>query len=455
VTNWFVHRIRAFGSRTAICFGNDKTPYSRLYDLIEEYYEQLREKLHRGSVTAIVSDYTPHSIALFFTLIENKNIIVPVFTSNQSEIQERIDESHADNVIYFSAEGISISKTGEQRKHPLIKKLQEANSSGLVLFTSGSTGKPKAMLHDLDNLLLSYKRNYTKDINTLIFLTIDHIGGVDTLLRQISIGGAVTIPEQRTPEHICALIEKFKVDVLPVSPTFLNLLFLSEAYKNFDLSSLRIIGYGAEPIGELLLKRLNQEFPGVRIQQKFGTSETNAIKVESFSPDSTFMKITDPNIEYRVVNNELWLKSRTRIVGYLNKDTDEEDFTEDGWFRTGDLIEVMTPSSSGSGDYFRIIGRVREIINVGGQKVLPAEVETILMQMPEVVDCTVYGSPNAITGQTVAADVVLKVKGDDREIKKQIRKFCAGKLDAYKIPTRINIVEKTNYGERFKKIRIK
>jgi acyl-coenzyme A synthetase/AMP-(fatty) acid ligase len=126
-----------------------------------------------------------------------------------------------------------------------------------------------------------------------------------------------------------------------------------------------------------------------------------------------------------------------------------ESFTQDGWFKTGDYVEVM------ENGYFRITGRVKEIINVGGQKVLPSEVESVIMQIPQVADCMVYAQSNAITGQVAAADIVIKEGNNDPGIKKLIRKFCSQRLDLYKVPAKINIVDRTNYTERFKKIRRK
>jgi acyl-coenzyme A synthetase/AMP-(fatty) acid ligase len=77
----------------------------------------------------------------------------------------------------------------------------------------------------------------------------------------------------------------------------------------------------------------------------------------------------------------------------------------------------------------------------------------IVLEIPEIEDVMVYGEANIITGQTVVCDVVLKYELTQNEIKKIVRKFCKDKLDAYKIPTKVNVVDKTNFGDRFKKIR--
>jgi acyl-CoA synthetase (AMP-forming)/AMP-acid ligase II len=210
---------------------------------------------------------------------------------------------------------------------------------------------------------------------------------------------------------------------------------------------LKIIAFGAEPMPESLLLRLRKIFPDLELQQKFGTSETNAIKVTSRSNDSLFMKFDDPNLEHKVIDGELWLKSKTQVLGYLNASM--ESFTEDGWFKTGDLVET---SADG---YFRIIGRNKEVINVGGEKVLPSEVESVLLEMEEFSDVMVFGEENQITGQSVAVEVVPAREIDRREAKKAIRRYCKDKLLSYKIPSKVIIVDQTSFGERFKKIRRK
>ena len=134
-------------------------------------------------------------------------------------------------------------------------------------------------------------------------------------------------------------------------------------------------------------------------------------------------------------------------MGYLNSSMNS--FTDDGWFKTGDLVEKTDDG------YIKIIGRNKEIINVGGEKVLPNEVESMILSIPEIEDVTVYGKENIITGQTVVCDVVLKEEIKSKEIKIIIRKYCKDKLDKYKIPTKVYIVKKLNFSNRYKKIRVR
>ena len=319
------------------------------------------------------------------------------------------------------------------------------DKSGLVLFSSGSTGFPKAMVHDFDNLLSSYLNVKPKNLTFLVFLMFDHIGGLNTMLNIISMGSTMVIPEKRDPEIIGHIIQKYKVNILPASPTFLNLMNIASVFDKYDLSSLKLITYGTEPMPKSLLDILKTKTPKTRLIQTFGTSETGIMKTKSKSSSSLLIKFDDDNQEVKIIDGELWIKSKTRVLGYINHNNDS--FTDDGWFRTGDLVE-----DKGDG-YYKIVGRKSKVINVGGEKVLPIEVESIILELSFVQDCTVFAKDNPITGQVVAASVVLSVDDKDvKQLKKDIKIHCRRNLERFKVPTQIIIKDKIDHSIRFKRI---
>lgn len=445
--NWFIHNFKQFDEKPAIVHKKKKYLYKELYNQIEIINKEVIPNINKGDVVSILSDYSFESIALLLALYENKNIIVPITISIESEIKDRIEESFTDKIIKIENKKYVLEENISKEKHQMIKKLQDQNNSGLILFSSGSTGKPKAMIHNFDNLVNHYKDKKEKAINMILFLMFDHIGGLNTLLNILSIGATMIIPENRNADDVCKLLQDYKIRVLPSSPTFLNLILMNKSNEKYDLSSLRMITYGTETMPDSLLLKLKVAFPKTKFLQTFGTSETGIANTSSKSSNSTFMKIDDPELEYKIVDNELWLKSKTQVMGYLNSSMDS--FTEDGWFKTGDLVETTDDG------YLKIIGRNKEVINIGGEKVLPNEVESIILSIPQIEDVMVFGEQNIITGQTVVCDVVLLETIEPREIKKIVRRYCKDKLDSYKIPTKVNIVEKTNFSDRFKKIRRK
>lgn len=447
ISNDFIGKLSQYGDRVAI---NDTVNEYTYADLVENIYKfkQNLDKLNvvRGETVFIIDDYSFDSIALFFSLAINENIIVPITSTNEQEVNERIDVVQPEWIFSHSSgnEKKNYYKH-RQEKHPFIKTLVESKTPGLILFSSGSTGKPKAMVHNLEGLLSSYIDKRGKEINFLLFLMFDHIGGLNTLFNCLSMGVYITIPKNRNPNDIAKLIEKNKINILPSSPTFLNLMCISNVFDSYDLSSIRMITYGTEAMPESLLLKLKEKLPKVKFLQTFGTSETGIMNTSSLSSSSTLLKFEDINQEYKIVNDELWLRSKTQILGYINHSN--ESFTKDGWFMTGDLVEQTADG------YIKIIGRLKEQINVGGEKVLPAEVESVIMELDSIEDCIVKSERNAITGQMVVVDVVLKDGYNFKNEKSKIKSHCRIKLEPYKIPARINVIDKVLFTNRFKKVR--
>jgi long-chain acyl-CoA synthetase len=238
-------------------------------------------------------------------------------------------------------------------------------------------------------------------------------------------------------------VEQHKVELLPTSPTFINLVLLSDAYRRYDLSSLKIVTYGTEPMPESTLRRFHEVLPHIQLQQTYGLSEVGILRSKSRSSDSLWVKLGGEGFQTRVVNDILHVKAESAMLGYLNAPS---PFTEDGWFNTGDKVEV-------DGEYFRILGRQSDIINVGGQKVYPAQVESVVQEMPEVAEVSVYGERNPIMGQIPCAVIRLKQPRDVREFHRELRQFCRERLQEFQIPVRVTFVESAMYGERFKKNR--
>ena len=259
--------------------------------------------------------------------------------------------------------------------HPMLMKLIEKKTAGLILFSSGTTGAPKAALHDLFYLMKKFEEP-GKRLSTVTFLLFDHIGGFNTMMHSLSSGSMIVTLKERSPEEVCRLIEKYRIELLPTSPTFLNMILLSHVYEQFDLSSLKIISYGTEPMPESTLKALHSVLPEVKLKQTYGLSEIGIMSTKSEASDSLYMKLGGDGYETKIVDDILYIRAKSAMEGYLNAPS---PFDEDGWFNTKDKVEVK-------GDYIHILGRTTDLINIGGEKVYPNEVESVLLAVDGVKD---------------------------------------------------------------------
>jgi acyl-coenzyme A synthetase/AMP-(fatty) acid ligase len=159
--------------------------------------------------------------------------------------------------------------------------------------------------------------------------------------------------------------------------------------------------------------------------------------------DSVWVKIGGDGYAWRIVDGILQIKSTSAMLGYLNAPS---PFTPDGWFITGDAVER-------NGDSLRILGRKTDIINVGGQKVYPAEVEEIICDMDGVADATVYGEKNQLLGSIVCAKVKLTKPEPPDELIRRLNIHCKTRLDKYKIPMKITLSDDLQCDARSKKMR--
>jgi long-chain acyl-CoA synthetase len=443
-TDFLLERFRAAGPAPALVWRDREYGYDWLLREVGEAASFLeRERIPAGAVIALEADFSPRAVAMLLALVERNAVLVPLTSSVESKKPEFREIAEVECRIVIGADDmIRVEGTGTVASHPLICSLKERRHPGLILFSSGSTGKSKAALHDLVPMLEKFKvPRHTK--RTITFLLFDHIGGFNTLFYNLSNAGCVVTVADRNPETIVGAIERHRVQLLPTSPTFINLLLVSEAWKGRDLGSLETVTYGTEVMPESTLRRFNEAFPNVATLQTYGLSEVGILRSKSRSSDSLWVKVGGEGFETRVVDGMLEIKAKSAMLGYLNAPS---PFTEDGWFKTGDAVLV-------DGEWIRILGRKSELINVGGEKVYPAEVESVLQTMDNVEDVAVTGLPSPITGQIVFARIKLSQPEPIAAFRARLREFCRDRLDRFKIPQKIELVDDTLHGERYKKMR--
>ena len=396
-----------------------------------------------GSPVAVVGDYSPASITCLLALAERRCILVPLSRESRNQHDSFFPIAEIGWRIALDAgDRAEITATGVPSSHPLLEQLRARQEAGLVLFSSGSTGRPKAILHALGSLLEKFRKP-RHCYRTLSFLLFDHIGGVNTLLYTMANLGSIVVPEDRSVAAVCRAVGRHRAELLPTSPSFLNLLLLAEAHKTHDLSSLKLITYGTEVMPERTLQLAGAAFPGATLQQTYGLSEVGILRSKSAGNNSLLVKVGGEDYETKVVNGTLRVRARTSMLGYLNAPS---PFDAEGWLDTGDAVIQ-------EGDYYRILGRESEIINVGGQKVYPAEVEKVIAEIPGVIDVAVIGEEHLLLGQIVTATVQMETVSPAAEMKKRIVAAAQGRLQPYMIPSKVRVVTEPVVNARFKKVR--
>jgi long-chain acyl-CoA synthetase len=437
-------RMVEFGDKPALFCKNSEISYREFNAVIDIWSNRLREsKIEQGTVCGLLGEFSLQTCALIFALMRAKSIIVPFTTNIENELEEFKKIAGVQILFIFDEDDNWTSETYEDAsQNELVAGFKKENDPGLIVFSSGSTGKPKGILQNCEKVMHKFVEQRS-GWRTVLFLMMDHFGGFNTLLSTFAYGGVAVSVHERSLDVVCRAIEQSQATLLPATPTFLNLLIASGIYKKFDLTSVKLITYGTEVISDATLKKIKVAFPEARLKQTYGLSELGVLRSKSESDNSPWVKIGGKGFETKVVDDLLWVRSEANMVGYLNA---PNPYDEEGWMCTSDRVEIK-------GEFMRILGRETDIINVGGQKVFPVEIENVLLEVENVTDASVFGVAHSLMGQVVHAKVTLARPEDHLQLTPRLRKACRQRLAKYKIPVRFQIVPKTEHSTRFKKIR--
>tara|TARA_B100000963_G_C22624843_1_gene671799 strand:- start:841 stop:2136 length:1296 start_codon:yes stop_codon:yes gene_type:complete len=401
-------------------------------DITEQESVNLSE-VKSGDVVALIGDFDPKSILTLLQLFDKNVILVPLTKDTEAQHDYFFKSALVDVVI----EGSSVRRIKHNIKHELIQKLRLEKHAGLVLFSTGTTGRPKAILHDL-TLFMQRFDTPRPTLKTINFLLFDHIGGINTLLHTLFNKGTVVAPNSRSVEDILATCAEHNIEVLPTTPTFLRMMLMSGLLEGNVTESLRIITYGTERMDQPTLDALCELLPNVDFRQTFGMSELGIVRVKSEARNSLFMKVGGEGVETRVIDNVLEIRSKTRMLGYLNA---ESPFDSDGWYNTKDIVEERN-------GFYKVTGRISEVINVGGLKFMPSEIERVALQFENVEHAKAEGKPNPITGQHV--ELTIQPASNQDVNKADLKDFLNSQLPNHMMPKRLKF-SSISVGHRFKK----
>jgi acyl-coenzyme A synthetase/AMP-(fatty) acid ligase len=310
----------------------------------------------------------------------------------------------------------------------------------LVMQSGGTSGRARHPVHDLTTFLSRYPFAKRPVRQQLFLYSAGHLAGLDAFL-QAFVRGSTLMLTNGSQDALQRIIKEERLDVLAATPSQLQFHLLSGTFEGNRIAHPGLIVYGAEPMPDALLERLQAALPQTLFEQRFGMTELGTLPVRA-DPDDPGALFIDEPFRWKVVDGELHIDSPGRMLGTL-----EEGPTGSGaWYSTGDAAE-MTPSGA-----VRVFGRLQSQINVGGLKILPERVEAALLSHDDIADVSVHGESDTLTGERVVAEVVLAPFGTLSSVRSQVRRHClkAG-LPLAAVPSKVRAVEhieRTAIGKR-------
>lgn len=328
----------------------------------------------------------------------------------------------------------------------------DEDGPAVILFTSGTSGPPKgavlphrsviALQHMLMHVTRSLPHTLDDSFPREVSLQtgpLFHVGGLQSLVRQLLLGGTLVFPAGRfDPGECLDLIETEGVHRWGGVPTMISRVLSDPSIEARDLSSVRSISLGGSPVPVELVTRIKARFPNVErgVSQVYGLSEGGGTLTAASGRDLTERPGTAgralPLVELRIDRpdekgtGEVVARAPTQMLGYWGQ-TSESPIDDDGWVHTGDLGHL-----DGDG-YLFITGRVKDLIIRGGENVAAPHVENVLLRHPDIQEVAVCGRPDPDLGEIVAAAVVL-APGSPVSVA-ELRTFAAEHLAYFEVPT--------------------
>lgn len=432
------------GDTDAMVHRNRTYSYRDILELVDEWRLFLdSHRVGQGQVVTLEGDCSPQAVAGLLALAERAAIVVPLRAPTDLKREEYLTVAEAEVTVGVGADGgLRAARTGRTARHALYARLRDEGRAGLVLFSSGTTGRSKGSVLDVGRMLGRYQAGGIAR-RIVSFLSLDHIGGLNTVWHTLSTGGTLISVPERAPDTVFSAVADHRAEVLPTTPTFLNMALIADVARRYETPSLRLITYGTEPMPQSTLERLRRDFPHVRLKQTYGLSELGILPTRSRSDGELWLKLGGQGFAYKIVDDVLWIRSEMAMLGYLNAPA---PFDDEGFFNTQDVVVCDE-------EWVRVLGRRSEIINVGGEKVYPSEVENVLLEMPGIAEATVSGRPSPVTGMVVKATVLLTREEDERTVARRVREHCGKRLEPFKVPAVVEVSTARQYSDRFKKIR--
>jgi acyl-coenzyme A synthetase/AMP-(fatty) acid ligase len=288
----------------------------------------------------------------------------------------------------------------------------------IEFFTSGTTGEPKSITHSYETLVKNIK--ISDEFNDVVWgLTYDYkkMAGAQVILQSYLNGGKLVNLFNKTQLEIVELINEYQVTHISATPTFYRLL-----NKNI-FEKVKQITLGGEPVDEFVINHIKNLFPNAKIKNIYALTEFGTL----FASDTFYFEMSEKKSHFlKIENSNIFIKK------------------DNQWMDTEDIVEFLDDKK------FRIVGRSGNIINVGGYKINPIKIESIINELPYVKNSYVYGKKNSVVGNLVFADISLI---DDID-KKEITNYLEKKLSRYEMPTKINFVDEVKINSTGKIVRI-
>ena len=466
--------------KTAIIFEDHRLSYAELNSLIDRVAAGfLKLGLHRGDVLSLFLPSLPELIIGYLGTVR-AGLVVNVVNAmlKEQEVAYILKDCNSRAVLVDAARRpiieairsevkslttvIPIEDSRKSGGPSLMNILKESGSSfddpGTkgsdtchLMYTSGTTGRPKGVmathLNIWHNAVEFGKVHFNPQDTIMVATPIFHCWGlVNGTFGMLSRGGTVITVERFYPEKTLDDIERLKPTIFIGVPPMYNLILKQPDLSRRDLSSVVFCLSAATKMPENLIRQV-QEKINWRYAEAWGLTEVSCVGATSPYTETRIgscgrgladaqMKVVDPSGRTLPPGEqgELCVRGTCVTRGYLNQpEATQQVFDAEGWFHSGDIAYMDEAG------YAYIVDRLKDMINVGGEKVFPSEVEDMMLAHPRIKDVVVIGIPHDLKGE--APKAFIQLKEGESSTAEEIRAFCKAKMAPYKVPVSVDFID--------------
>ncbi|MEM8678689.1 MAG: class I adenylate-forming enzyme family protein [Planctomycetota bacterium] len=416
--------------RVALATPDGVTTWRTLHAEIEQRIESLeRLKSQRLAVRLPASSAAVATLAALDAL--GCHLFLLDEQTSHDQAMQRARDLQLDGLIGWD-QGVWFDEPTEGPHQPPVR-------GGVTLLTSGTEGPAKAVEHTWMTLARPTRRTAEGAGQVWALCYRVHLyAGLQVLLQALLNHGQLVMPDlSAEPDRVIGQFIDHGVRYVSATPSFVRRLLLLADPGQFKQVPLRQITMGGEVVDQAVIDGIRRLFPDARIVHIYATSELGrcfsvADGQEGF-PTDYLREGAIPGVDLKVVDNELHVRSQNSMVDYDPLGHAGAGLDEEGWRATGDLVDVR-------GERILFAGRRGDLINVGGNKVRPIEVERVIREVDGVSDVRVFGQSSSLAGQLVACDIVLTTGAEEATVRQGVIDACALRLSRYEIPRMINVV---------------
>ena len=391
---------------------------------LEVTYEAFFQKIIEEGVNNVhIKNSNPYNV--FLSLIRNcvsgtKSIILDSDFSDDELLS--LDISKED---YVDGKFIQENLSDKFKSFDDILSFIKENNEELEIdiYTSGTTGTPKKITQLFKNLTRAVKvRDTSKDSVWGFAYNPTHFAGLQVFFQALYNRNAIVYVFNKGFDEVYLDFVDYNITHMSCTPTFMKMLLPSIKEDLIDVKSLT---FGGEKFDPKIEKELKKKFSSATVKNIYASTEAGSLlkaEGELFSIPNRYAKVI------KIKNNELLIHKE--LLG-----TSESFNLDEDWYKTGDVVEFKDKKR------FKFKNRKSEIINVGGYKVNPSEVEAVIQEVKGVEDVIVFGRDNSVMGKIVVAHIVKTENEDKKKVKERIKKITSSKLQDYKLPRLIKFVD--------------